>query len=121
MHLAVGRDDNILHEVGVSTERAAREAVVPVRAAVLTSESPEDHALVAAGRQEDVRVVKGAGDACNPALVTLQRSYPGQSFAQTAGTVDGATQLAQKKHSEFGRALRTPRGARVSDIMWSGG
>ena len=64
--LAVGRDHDVLHEVGVAVERTARVTIV----LFFTGQVPKDDGLIAGRRQKDVRVVQRGGDGRNPVFVT---------------------------------------------------
>ena len=76
--LAVGRDDDVLDEVRVAAERAAR---VAVGGALLAREVPDDDRLVARGGEDDVggRVERG-GDGGDPAGVALEGAAEGEGL-----------------------------------------
>ena len=76
--LAIRRNDDIGHKVGVATEGTAGIAIGIILARV--GERPDKDRLVARRRQDKVRVLRCGGDGGDPVSVTLEGSAKHKGF-----------------------------------------
>ncbi len=66
--LTVGGNDDVLDKMSVASQTTPRKAVVPL----FPSQVPRDDTLVSGGGQDEIRVVKRAGDGRHPAPMPLK-------------------------------------------------
>jgi hypothetical protein len=75
--LAIGRDDNVRHEVVVATKRSASISVI----SILSGKGPHNHSLISGRRQDHGRILSGGGDGSHPSRVTGQSSAKSKLFS----------------------------------------
>jgi len=75
--LSIRRDDDVLNEVRVSSQRSSGNSVLGVSS--LSSKVPDDEALVSRSRNEHIRILGRSSNAGNPVAVSLENSSKSKS------------------------------------------
>jgi hypothetical protein len=78
--LSVTGDNNITNKVGVSTEGTLGITVGIILSGVGVGEAPNEDGLVTGGGEDEVGVLGGGGDGCDPIAVAAEGSSKAESF-----------------------------------------